>query len=221
MSGSAAYALFQVLALLVAFALRRPSPLPPMQRAAVVAGALFGAGLGAKLPFVLLSGEPLLSLGPWIRDGKTILAGMAGGYLGVELFKALAGVRAKTGDSFAVPLAAAVAVGRLGCLFNGCCSAPGLYVPLWESAFHGTMAVVLWRLERAGRFRLQLLKLYLLAYAAFRFLVEFVRTEPRVWLGLTAYQYGAAALAALMAVFWALDERLKGTEPAGRGRVES
>jgi phosphatidylglycerol---prolipoprotein diacylglyceryl transferase len=214
LSGPAAYALFQILALLTMLALRRPSPLPPLQRAAVVAGAILGAAIGAKLPFVIFAGESLFTLNIWIRDGKTILSGLAGGYLGVEAAKAMAGIRAKTGDGFAVPLAAAVAVGRVGCFFNGCCTAPGLAVPLIESAFHAAMAVLLWRLERAGRFRWQLLKLYLIAYAAFRFVIEFIRTEPRVWAGLTAYQLGAAGLAVLMAALWRTDERLKRTLPA-------
>jgi len=213
MSGPAAYALFQILAFAIGVALRRPSTLLRGQRAAVVAGAILGAALGAKLPFVIFAGESPFTSDIWIRDGKTILAGLAGGYLGVELAKLIAGIRAKTGDGFAVPLAAAVGVGRIGCYFNGCCTAPGLAVPLWESAFHITMAFVLWRLERAGRFRWQLLKLYLIAYAAFRFVVEFVRTEPRIWGGLTAYQFGAAGLAILMIVLWTKDEHLKRTLP--------
>jgi phosphatidylglycerol---prolipoprotein diacylglyceryl transferase len=211
MSGPAAYALFQILAFAIGVALRRPSTLPRGQRAAVVAGAILGAALGAKLPFVIFAGESPFTLDIWIRDGKTLLAGLAGGYLGVEAAKLIARIRAKTGDGFAVPLAAAVGVGRIGCYFNGCCTAPGLAVPLWESAFHITMAFVLWRLERAGRFRWQLLKLYLIAYAAFRFVVEFVRTEPRIWGGFTAYQFGAAALAILMAALWVKDEHLKRT----------
>jgi phosphatidylglycerol---prolipoprotein diacylglyceryl transferase len=209
MTGPAAYALFQILALLTMLALRRPSPLPPRQRAVVVAGAILGAAIGAKLPFVLFAGESPLTLDIWIRDGKTILSGLAGGYLGVEAAKAMAGINAKTGDGFAVPLAAAVAVGRVGCFFNGCCSAPGLAVPLFESAFHAAMAFLLWRLERLGRFRWQLLKLYLIAYAAFRFLIEFVRVEPRILAGLTAYQLGAATLSLLMVALWMKDKRLK------------
>ena len=209
MSGPAAYALFQILAFSIAVALRRPSPLPRGQRAAVAAGAILGAALGAKLPFVIFAGESPFTLDIWIRDGKTLLAGLAGGYLGVEVAKLIAGIRAKTGDGFAVPLAAAVGVGRIGCYFNGCCTAPGLAIPLWESAFHITMAFVLWRLERTGRFRWQLLKLYLIAYAAVRFAIEFVRTEPRIWGGFTAYQFGAVGLAILMAVLWAKDDHLK------------
>jgi prolipoprotein diacylglyceryltransferase len=49
----------------------------------------------------------------------------------------------------------------------------------------------------------------MIAYCVFRFGIEFIRVEPRVWAGLTAYQLGAAALAVLLAAHWALDERRK------------
>jgi prolipoprotein diacylglyceryltransferase len=207
MSGPQLYAIFQALALLVAILLRRPSPLPARQRLAILAGALAGAGIGAKLPFVLLGHEPFFSRGAWFTEGKTILSGMAGGYLGVEISKLLAGIKEKTGDGFAMPLAAAVAVGRWGCFFNGCCGAP--LIPIIESVFHAAMAVILWRLQRVDALRWQLLKLYLIAYCAFRFLIEFLRTEPRVAFGLTAYQFGAAAFALVLAILWHRDERLK------------
>jgi phosphatidylglycerol:prolipoprotein diacylglycerol transferase len=100
-----------------------------------------------------------------------------------------------------------VAVGRWGCFFNGCCGAP--LVPVLESAFHASMALLLWRLRSVEAFRWQLLKLYLIAYAAFRFGVEFLRSEPRVAGGLTAYQLGAAAMAAVLALLWWIDERAK------------
>jgi prolipoprotein diacylglyceryltransferase len=203
------YALFMALALTVAVLLRRPSPLPLRERLGVYCGAIAGGAFGAKLPFILLGGAPLLELHSWLAEGKSILPGLAGGYLGVEAAKLALGVRAKTGDGFAVPLAAAIAVGRWGCFWNGCCSAPGHAVPIYESAFHAFMALVLWRLERAGALRLQRLKLYLIAYCVFRFAIEFIRVEPRVFLGLTAYQLGAAAFAALLALLWRRDERLK------------
>jgi len=210
--GALLYSVFQVLALLTAFLLRKPSPLPPKQRWVITIAALFGAGVGAKLPFVLLSKEPFFSGPAWFTDGKTILSGIAGGYLCVELAKLLFGIRAKTGDGFAMPLAAAVAVGRWGCFFNGCCGAP--LVPPIESAFHAAMAVLLWRLRNVEALRWQLIKLYLIAYCVFRFGIEFVRTEPRLALGLTAYQYGAAAFALILVALWAVDERLKRHDPS-------
>lgn len=207
MSPKVLYSLFQALAVVTALLLKPPSPLPWPQRLGLLAAAFFGAGVGAKLPFVLLSREPFFSGSVWFSDGKTILAGMAGGYLAVEVAKLLLGTRIKTGDEVAVPLAAGVAVGRWGCFFNGCCGAP--LVPPLESAFHATMALVLWRLRRVESLRWQLLKLYLIAYAGFRFGIEFIRTEPRIAWGLTGYQWGAAALAATMALLWVHDERRK------------
>ncbi|MES2392766.1 MAG: prolipoprotein diacylglyceryl transferase family protein, partial [Acidobacteriota bacterium] len=51
--------------------------------------------------------------------GKTIVGGLLGGWMGVELVKALRGVKGRTGDLFAVPLCVGIAVGRLGCFFAG------------------------------------------------------------------------------------------------------
>lgn len=113
------YSLFMALALIVGLLLRRRSVLPWRQRLGITGGLLLGAGLGAKLPFVLLSGEPFFSGTAWFADGKTILSGLAGGYLGVEAAKWALGVREKTGDGFAIPLAASLAIGRWGCFFNG------------------------------------------------------------------------------------------------------
>lgn len=206
------YSVFQILALVTALALRRPLPLARPQRWLLLFAALFGAGVGAKLPFVFLSGEPFLSHAAWFSDGKTLLSGLAGGYLSVEIAKWAAGIRLKTGDEVAVPLAAALAVGRWGCFFNGCCGAP--LVPVLESGFHATMALVIWRLRRASLFRWQLLKLYLIAYSLFRFGAEFIRTEPRIAWGFTAYQFGAVAMMIALVSLWWQDERLKESLPA-------
>jgi phosphatidylglycerol:prolipoprotein diacylglycerol transferase len=206
------YSAFQGLALLVSFLLRRPTPLPPLQRLVLFTAAIFGAGVGAKLPFILLSRDSFFSAGAWFSDGKTILAGFAGGYLSIELAKFLMGIRVKTGDALAMPLAAGVAVGRWGCYFNGCCGAP--LVPPIESAFHAGMALLLWRLRNVEALRWQLIKLYLIAYCVFRFGIEFIRTEPRIAWGLTGYQIGAALMAVVLAALWAWDERLKRAVPA-------
>lgn len=92
-------------------------------------------------------------------------------------------------------------------------------MPLYESAFHAAAAVALWRLRAAGLFRWQLLKLYLAAYCAFRFGVEFIRVEPRVWRGLTAYQIGAAAFAAALGLHAWVDERRKRSLPEESGGI--
>ena len=230
------YASFMLLALAV-FLLTRwliPKPvgllvLPWWKRAALAAAAFVGGALGGKLPF--LGTHPLgwLDLDTWLADGKTIVAALIGAYVTVELTKWLLDIRVKTGDTFALPLALSLAIGRWGCFFNGCCYGVETTLPwgvwfrvrtaegfqwvkchptqIYESLFHFTMALVLWQLMQRKLFVGQRLKIYLIAYSIYRFLTEFIRPEPAWWLGLTFYQWAAAALAAGMIVQWAMARR--------------
>jgi phosphatidylglycerol---prolipoprotein diacylglyceryl transferase len=116
-------------------------------------------------------------------------------------------------------VAASVAVGRLGCFVAGCCygrptslpwgvvfaqhdSQPRHPTQLYEAAFHALAAVVLYQLQRVGVFRGNLIKLYIIAYAAYRFLTEFLREEQRLWLDLTGYQWSALAMIVVFAGLW-------------------
>src|SRR6187399_242919 len=85
-------------------------PLSRRERIGIGLGAFCGAMIGAKLPFVFADWGGFLSGAAWFSNGKTILCGLVGGYLGVEIAKWVVGIRIKTGDSFAVPVADAVAV---------------------------------------------------------------------------------------------------------------
>jgi phosphatidylglycerol---prolipoprotein diacylglyceryl transferase len=198
--------------------------LSPGQRWGVGLGAFCGAMIGAKLPFVLANGPGMLSGAAWFSDGKTILCGLVGGYAGVELAKWALGIHVKTGDSFAVPVAAAIGVGRIACFVGGCCygtpttlpwgvvfphvdSLPRHPTQLYEAAFHLIAAAVLWQLQRRGLFRGQLIKLYILAYLGYRFATEFIRPEARLWAGLTGYQWACLALAPVFIGLWIRDAR--------------
>jgi phosphatidylglycerol:prolipoprotein diacylglycerol transferase len=198
--------------------------LSPGQRWGVGLGAFCGAMIGAKLPFVLADGPGMLSGAAWFSDGKTILCGLIGGYAGVELAKWALNIRVKTGDSFAVPVAAAIGIGRLGCFVGGCCYGTPTTLPwgvvfshvdslrrhptqLYEAAFHLTAAAVLWQLQSRGLFRGQLIKLYILGYLVYRFATEFIRPEARLWAGLTGYQWACLALAPVFVALWIRDAR--------------
>lgn len=190
------------------------------QRWAVGFGAFCGGMLGAKLPFVLADWEGWLGGRAWLDNGKTIMFGMVGGYFGVELAKWVSGVKQKTGDSFAVPVAVAVGIGRLACFHGGCCYGIETSLPwacrfadgvprhptqIYEAIFHFAAAAALMSLKTAGHFRGQLIKLYFLSYFAYRFASEFIRPEPQLALGLTGYQWSAAAFVLLFAVLWIVD----------------
>jgi phosphatidylglycerol:prolipoprotein diacylglycerol transferase len=221
MSTPALYPLIMLAALVAGWALSRRRqarlPLSAGQKWAVALGAFCGSMLGAKLPFALADPRGAFCTQAWLTDGKTILFGLVGGYLGVEVAKALADVRVKTGDSFAVPAATAIGIGRLGCYVGKCCYGLPTSLPwgvdfgdgvrrhptqLYELAFHLLAALALWGLERGNWFPRQRFKLYLLAYCGYRFLTEFLRPEVRLWGGLTGYQWTAAAFIPVLLLLW-------------------
>src|SRR6266481_6466441 len=79
-----------------------------------VAALLFGAGLGAFLFGSLnlwLSGMPGLA--------RSVEGALAGGIIGIELYKWMAGISVRTGARFALPLAIGIAIGRIGCYLAG------------------------------------------------------------------------------------------------------
>ena len=51
--------------------------------------------------------------------GHSIAGGIAGGIIAVELYKWANGITGSTGRAFVAPLAAGIAIGRLGCFFAG------------------------------------------------------------------------------------------------------
>lgn len=81
-------------------------------------GYFIALGIGA-IAGALLFGSLNLSLAGFWQVGHSIAGAVAGGIVGVELFKLFAGVRGSTGNQFVAPLALGIAVGRLGCFFAG------------------------------------------------------------------------------------------------------
>ncbi len=181
----------------------------------LVCGAI-GAKLATVWRYVALSGDHSLE-GMLLRGGRSILGGLAGAYVGALATKKLVGYERRTGDLFAPAVALGMAIGRIGCFLSEQVGTPttlpwGLRfddatlarIPncpyctpgvalhpsfLYESAFHLVMFVVLLTYLRP-RVTIEgdLFKIYLLAYAVFRFFVEFVRGNVVVWHGLSGSQ---------------------------------
>ena len=193
----------------------------PAQKLWIGMFAFCGAMLAAKLPFMIRLPGFQGSDGILI-SGKTILLGMVGGYAGVEFAKWWIGLRTKTGDAFVVPVAVSIGIGRLGCFCGGCCYGEPTSLPwgvhfshvdqqlrhptqIYEAIFHLTMAAVCAVLYRRQLFRRQLIKLYFLAYFAFRFLTEFIRPEDHIAAGLTVYQWICLGLVPVFGWLWYRD----------------
>lgn len=217
--------LFDLLAYTVGFRLylaerrRHGDFLDDPRRWWVVAAAAIGAAGGARLLFLLeCPGETLRHLGDpaFLLGGKTVVGGLAGGWLAVELVKRWLGVRGRTGDLFAIPLAAAIAVGRVGCFLSGLddhthglpTALPwGLDLgdgvrrhptPLYEIVFLALLATLLAAWRRRGAAAGDLFRGFVTGYFGFRLLVDFLKPAPCRGLGLTAIQWvSVAALASL------------------------
>lgn len=115
------HTLFDLLALLTALAVlrlvklpadavRRPWKLHPFYLSLASLGMMAGA-LAAGTGNLLLSGVPEI--------GKSVVGGLAGAIVAIELLKRRLGITGSTGVRFAAPLAAAIAVGRIGCFLAG------------------------------------------------------------------------------------------------------
>jgi phosphatidylglycerol:prolipoprotein diacylglycerol transferase len=201
------------------------------------------AKLSTSWRYLVAAPDPTLA-GVLLYGGKSVLGGLAGAYLGAILTKRLIGYRAPTGDVFAPAVALGIGIGRFGCLLTETPGRPtGLpwgvtvgaaraalipgFPPAWigvplhpsfvyEIAFHFAMLAVLLRLRRRSDLRGELFKVYLLAYAVFRFLIEFVRGNEIVWAGLTRSQLFLIPSTLLLAAYFLLRRR-----PAAIGEVRT
>ncbi len=198
------------------------------QRILIGVSAFVGSMIGSKIPFLGDRGWGAFFDGTvWFADGKTILGGIAGGYAAVELVKWIANIRTRTGDTFALPVAVAVAIGRVGCFVAGCCYGRVTTVPwgvsfplaqdeagilrhptqLYEVVFHILAAIILAIMDRKRWLVGNQLKAYLIAYLFYRFLSEWLRPESPILLNLTIYQLVSVALVAVLILLWVRDSQ--------------
>lgn len=166
----------------------------------LIVGAIFGALFGSKILAWLESAPEYWphrhELAAWV-GGKTIVGGLLGGWMGVEIAKKIQRIRHSTGDAFVFPLIFGMAVGRIGCFLTGVADhthgnpsnlpwaidmGDGIRrhpTQLYDIAFLCLLALAL-RMRKPfpnGR----IFRLFLLCYVLWRFTVEFLK--PR-------YTYG-------------------------------
>ena len=207
---------------------------PALASSAVVWGGVGGL-LGARL-WIVLDAWPEFVRAPWTflvtGGGFVFYGGLLGGTLAVTLFfwrehiPWLAGA-----DACAPAIALGQAIGRLGCqaagdgdwgketalpwgmaypyAVVGWDKPPGVCVhptPLYEAAAYAAIFALLWRLRREPAPDGAILALYLVLSGAARFLVEFVRVNPRIAFGLTEAQLVSLTLV-VVGGWWLLSRR--------------
>lgn len=186
------------------------SPLQPGSFA-VLAGLLLGAALGNKAAFLAERPDVLQRLlaGELIWPGQSIVGGLLGGLVGVELAKRLTGQTRSTGDAMVVPIALGLCVGRVGCFLAGLHDStyglpttlpwgvdfgdgqPRHPTQLYEMAVVSALALVLWRARaRLGQVPGLAFKLFLAAYLAWRLGVDALKPVPAAYpLGWSGIQW--------------------------------
>ena len=180
----------------------------------IVAAAIAGAAIGSKLLYWL--GDPALTARHWndivyLMAGKTIVGGLMGGLIAVEMVKLRLGIHRRTGDLFAIPLCVGIAVGRIGCFLSGLSDdthgvetglpwgidfGDGLSrhpVQLYEIAWLCVLAMWLGWFARRPHREGDLFKGFMVGYFGFRLAIDFLK--PGVAFGgLTSIQWASAIM---------------------------
>jgi phosphatidylglycerol:prolipoprotein diacylglycerol transferase len=201
--------------------------------AAAAVGALVGSrflGIAEQFPTVLAAWHAhqlfALLIAP---GGKTIVGGLLGGWIGVELVKGLTGIRSRTGDLFALPLCIGIAIGRIGCFLAGL--ADDTYgkptalpwavdfgdgigrhpVQLYEILFLLVLGLFLARsmqqqYREGTRFRI-----FLAAYLAWRLLIDCIKPQPLI-AGLNLIQWCCLAGLIILSIDYLLDQSNRSRE---------
>jgi len=181
---------------------------------------LLGAVLGAKLSVLVGDlGWPLVPLHDWreiLVSGRSVTGALILGFLAAEGAKPLLDYKMPPNDRFATLLPFSFAIGRAGCLLAGCCRGipwrgpwaitysdgiPRHPTQAYELLFQVAVGLVFLALLRRRLLFGHLFSIYLIAYGAFRFGIEFLRETPKTWGPLSAYQGFCLIMIALGAAF--------------------
>ena len=185
-------------------------------RLSIILGAALGALIGSRLvgflenPLIEFSQQNTLQL----LNTKTIMGGLFGGLLGVELAKKIIGEKQSSGDLFVFPIIVGIFIGRIGCFLSGIneftygrvtTSILGMDLgdglsrhptSLYELAFLVILFFSLkWIKNNSVLKNGELFKLFMLLYFGFRFCIEFLK--PNVF-----YVFGLSTIQLLCVICW-------------------
>lgn len=179
-------------------------------RLSIIIGATLGAFIGSRLIGGLENPAALVQAGNFLfyfYSNKTILGGLLGGLIGVELVKKIIHEEIASGDLFTYPVILALIIGRIGCFSMGIYEETyGLPTNLpWgmhlgDSYYRHPVAlyeiiflILLWMalvqieknytLQNGARF-----KIFMIAYCFFRCILDFIKPHYTFSIGLSTIQ---------------------------------
>ncbi len=172
---------------------------------AVAVGCVFGAAIGNKavfwieMPHLFAQHWPSLTV---LVGGQSMVGGVLGGLIGVELAKKMTGILRSTGDFFVFPILLGLVIGRIGCFLAGLADGtfglptdwpwgvdfgdgiPRHPTQLYEIAFAALLAAGLRRLQpRLAPVSGLLFKLMLCSYLLWRLLIDGLKPVPYAYPG--------------------------------------
>lgn len=190
---------------------RNKERIPQEKAMWVVVGAIFGAAFGSK--FVYWLEDPIQTihrLHDWVylMQGKTIVGGLLGGLIGVEIAKKIIGWKRSTGDDFVLPLTIGMMIGRVGCFLTGMDDhtygvettwvtginfGDGIYrhpTQLYEIAFLLILSISIYQIKKRhfNFWEGYLFQVFMLSYLTFRFIIDFIKPTPHPYLSLNNIQ---------------------------------
>ena len=208
--------IFEVLAFFIGirvyYYLRRKvdDPISDEGRLWIMLGAMAGALIGSRLIAVLEDPGQLSQLSfSMLYQNKTIVGGLLGGLIGVELIKKIIGVKIASGDLYVIPIIVALFIGRIGCFsmgidepvfgkvttfFMGMDLGDGLKrhpVMLYEMGYLVILFLVFICLRDAKMHNGERFKLFMVLYFLFRFFMEFLKPYHPLFLNLSSIHWSA------------------------------
>jgi len=188
---------------------RKTDTISTLNRLSIILGAALGALIGSRLvgflenPLVDISQETIIQL----INTKTIMGGLFGGLLGVEIAKKIIGENTSSGDLFTLPIILGIFIGRIGCFLSGTNEFPygkvtpsflgmdlgdGLFrhpTSLYELVFLVLLFFSLRHIHKKQNLPNGLLfKYFMISYFVFRFCIEFLKPNVFYVAGLSTIQ---------------------------------
>jgi len=216
-----AHLLFETLSFVIGFRFflylkrKKTDPISESNRIWIIISATFGAFFFSRLLGSLenpaawaQANNPFL----YFYANKTIVGGLLGGLLFVEITKYFLHEKSSSGDLFTYPLILALIIGRVGCFTSGvyeptfgrATSLPwgmdlgdGILrhpVALYEIIFLAILWVLLCQFEKKQPYSMGVrFKLFMIAYLAFRFMLDFIKPVHQIAPLLSAIQLACLA----------------------------
>lgn len=178
-------------------------------RLSIIIGATLGALIGSRIigfteyPFINYSENTWIEL----LNAKSIMGGLFGGLLGVEIVKKVIGEKSSSGDLFTFPIILGIFIGRVGCFLSGTndftygketSSIFGMDLgdgilrhplALYELVFLVFLAIALRQIQKKKILKSgELFKWFMIPYFSFRFFIEFLKPNEFLVLGLSSVQ---------------------------------